>query len=193
METNMDQHGLWLSGIDKSKKFLELNNIPIPFYVNKDLSYESDRKTTGLYSPNDNTVYVDLSATAKPVQSPRMRSWSWPGYKIDRTPQGVVLHETGHHVEYWLLKQRAFDSKQWKSIITGERRPVSGYEPNHHEAFAETMRLFIGNPNLLRHGCPQRYFFCNVMLGLRQSETRDYLTVIANPNYTAAAQRWCRL
>ena len=81
--------------------------------------------------------------------------YSWPGSVSDRTVRGVYLHEVGHVVHGQL-------KNEW-AVLNALRRlggpRVTSYEPNGEEAFAETFRLFAGNPALLREGRPWRYEF----------------------------------
>lgn len=81
------------------------------------------------------------------------RGYSWPGSVSDCTVRGVYLHEIGHIVhasfgnEEQILKElRALGGPK-----------VTGYEPNAMETFAETFRLYAGNPALLMEGRPWRY------------------------------------
>lgn len=63
--------------------------------------------------------------------------------------------------------------------IQGKR--VSGYEPNHLEKLAETMRLFILNPDLLRLASPSRYTFL-LLSGLRPVINKPWDKVLENAN-----------
>lgn len=81
------------------------------------------------------------------------RGYSWPGSVSDRTVRGVYLHEVGHVVSAAMHNER--------SIINGLRAiggpRVTGYEPNAFETWAETFRLYAGNPALLLAGRPWRF------------------------------------
>lgn len=212
---------LFRKGIETCARFLELNAMPTPEY----LTYEEalreenlnhadherrfacrvlDRHTrgpmrlqgtgTGLYTHG--YVFVNLAVTAAPVQIPSFRSWSWPGWKTDRTACGVVAHEVGHHVTEKLNsrttpKERVVLREKWASAARGKR--VSGYEPTLEEAGAETLRLFILNPALLRDALPRRYAFLFRSLGLKPLPdllNRGWRKVLANDNYFDAAERW---
>lgn len=93
-------------------------------------------------------VTINLARCRPPTGVPGY-SWSFPGYKADLTPVGVVTHEFGHHVD---ASRGSPDLSSW-----GDEAPVSGYEPNRDEAFAEAFRLFCTNPDLLRVGRPRRW------------------------------------
>lgn len=89
--------------------------------------------------------------------------WSCPGYKVDRTPYGVIQHELGHHVDFVLTQH--FGTKFSRMTYTGEPH-LTGYKGSggdyntthfYDEWFAEMFRLFVTNPDLLRHLRPETY------------------------------------
>ncbi len=80
------------------------------------------------------------------------RCWSWPGYPVDRTPYGVHCHELGHYLD---CRQGDFES-------VGIRRDsgedsLTGYGPNTAEWYAEMVKLYLTNPDLLRLLRPKTY------------------------------------
>ncbi|MCK4787509.1 MAG: hypothetical protein KAV87_27370, partial [Desulfobacteraceae bacterium] len=139
--------------------------LPIQFCTNK-------HQMTGLYLPTKRTVYVNLKKTASIGYGGP--AWSFPSYKIDKTPFGVVCHEVGHHVD--LLLNCPSRSKKWLELHELEK--VSGYELIPSESFAESMRLFITNPDLLRAGCPGRYKHITDGLGLRPIAMGNWIDVL---------------
>jgi hypothetical protein len=205
---------LYALGVQAATEFLTLNNLPLPLFLTyaETLSASSgtapraaeylrrvvarDNRTvgagTGLYY--DGHVFVNLPRCALPVHKPAVRSWSWPGWKTDRTPVGVVAHETGHHVE-WALRRagRPQYGTAWRTLLADtKRQTVSGYEPVPSEAWAETLRLFILNPDLLRRALEARYAFVTG-LGLRPVPRllrKGWRAVLANPAYYPAGERW---
>lgn len=82
------------------------------------------------------------------------RQWSYPGYTVDRTPFGVLAHELGHHVDLQHGPAGGIKSHAWKPI---DPEPLTGYCPNDNEWFAELFRLFVTNPDLLKHVRPKIY------------------------------------
>lgn len=211
---------LYMHGVRQCVRFCELNEIPLPVFITYEdalHSYERIAKKesgsalqflyrvlqskpnrigadTGLYK--DGHIFVNLPVTAAPVQVPGNRRYSWPGYKVDRTAAGVVAHECGHHVWarlYTSLKQIKFGVviNQWVQLIQHSgKKKVSGYEPTPPEAFAETMRLFILNPDLLHRAIPARYYWLIEELNLAPVEKRHYTAVMDNPAYSDLAERW---
>jgi hypothetical protein len=82
------------------------------------------------------------------------RSWSYPGYVVDRTPFGVLAHELGHHVDRAHGPRGGERSHVWRPL---DPSPLTGYCPNDNEWFAELFRLFVTNPDLLRLVRPRIY------------------------------------
>lgn len=80
--------------------------------------------------------------------NPGDRKWSYPGYKVDREPIGVVAHEVGHYVDSIYKLYKNFPKHMEK---------ITSYEPNIYEAVAESMKLFITNPHLLKIIAPTRF------------------------------------
>lgn len=85
--------------------------------------------------------------------------WSYPGYIADRTPYGVLAHEIGHHCD----RERSVGKGPYFGEFSIQTRKASGekrltsYCPNDAEWFAEMMRLFITNSDLLRLLRPKTY------------------------------------
>lgn len=201
---------LYQYGVAKSKVFLDKNNLPHPIFMTYEYALSIPegnnpalkmlRKVfegpsigtgTGLYCYGH--VFVNLDRAAHPVQVPRYQTWSWPGWKTDRTPVGVVAHETGHYVEH-ILQQKGIltqeHGKKWRDLVATFIKPATSYEPVASEAWAETMRLFILNPDLLRRAIDVRYNFIIDEAKLKPSEDRDYKDVLENVLYFKPAERW---
>lgn len=213
---------LYMRGIQTAVQFCELNEIPVPVFMTYTEALDAAGVNvrahrlwpfkflqrvvsgqpnlvgagTGLYK--DNHIFVNLPVTALPVQVPGNRRYSWPGWKTDRTACGVVAHEMGHHLENHIA---CGDSKtikrfgeQWRQLIQNSgKKPVSGYEPVPSEAFAETLRLFILNPDLLMRAIPMRYQWLIEELNLAPLPKllkQGWCKVLNNPAYDALAERW---
>lgn len=211
----MTKAKLYFIGVEASIEFLDFNGMAHPIFMTYASALEGPKRRgmytdndapkavrflrrvaagpvlgtgTGLYS--DGHVFVNVPHTAMPVQNPAYRSWSWPGWKTDRTAIGVVAHEVGHYVEHKL--QLEAHGPAWCAIIAKYKKQVSGYEPVPSEAWAESMRLFILNPDLLRKALPQRYeFICSIGLkALPRLLKKGYAKVLNNPAYLPAAERF---
>lgn len=101
-----------------------------------------------------NIITIELKACARIGLGGR--EWSFPHYRIDRTPYGVIAHELGHHVDLSSLTND--QRKEFEEAIIGSNK-ITNYEPNIRESFAETFRLYFTNPNLLEVWSPSRYKF----------------------------------
>ena len=167
---------------------------------------------TGLYY--DGYAWVNVANTAAPVQDPWVRFYeegseefgetrrqmgrqqSWPGWKTDRTAVGVVTHEVGHYVtdklnQRFTSDERAELRRLWQQAVKGKR--VSGYELTLDEAGAETMRLFITNPALLKAALPKRFNFLTVDLSLDPVPAlfrKGWKKTLGNEAYVEAAKKW---
>lgn len=209
----MNRWECFQAGKEAVTEFLDHNNLFVPpileygevkgrvnalvqkFFDRATADAELVGRRTGLYGYGH--IFVNVPVTALPVARPSMRSWSWPGYKVDRTAVGVVAHEAGHYVEHKLQELGRLDPKthgeRWRQLIELTKKTVSGYEPVPSEAWAESMRLFILNPALLKEGSPARYGFIYEVVGLRPLPRllrKGWRRVLANENYFAAAERW---
>jgi hypothetical protein len=207
----MTKQDLYLIGVGAAIEFLQFNKLPLPVFMTYEEALNGKRVShaiellhrvhngpiqgtrTGLYSKG--YVFVNVPVTAAPVQNPSMRNWSWPGWKIDRTAVGVVAHEVGHHVGELLADKLTTlelckSRTEWLQCIKGKK--VSGYEPVPEEAAAESMRLFILNPDLLRKAIPRRYYFlCELGLKpLPRLLKKGYAKVLNNAAYLPAAERF---
>ena len=128
--------------------FVIANNVIMPEIV---FTEKSEPKSVycGLYYPSKKLIIIDMKKCRPPTKTPGY-AWSYPGYKADKTPYGVLLHEFGHHI-YHTHKLSAV------LCVLSKKEKVSSYEPTFDERAAETFKLFLGNPDLLRVLCPQRY------------------------------------
>ena len=212
MSTPQEKQQLYDDGVVLSKTFLLKNGFSTPeFHTYQQVfqTFPKEHRTyrilqrlesgpaqgyaTGYYS--NKHVFVNLDKAAHVAINPGHMRWSFPGYKTDRTPIGVVAHETGHFVDDnpWGDSGSRFAlsvTPQWQRVASKSKK-ITSYEPIPAESFAETMRLFILNPDLLAQGSPERYNFLTKVGGLQPSETRDFKQVLCNhPAYIAAAEKW---
>lgn len=198
---------IYTYGIDVVKRFLDVNAIQHPLFFRYSEADKMPARArrflekvqdgplvgtrTGLYCYD--CIFVNVPVTALPVQNPGNQRWSYPCWKTDRTAIGVLAHECGHYVEDYLqhVKKTLLPSihgHNWR-VLVSKGKKVTSYEPVPSEAWAETMRVFILNPDLLRLGIPKRYKFL-IDAGLKPSETRPWNEVLNHPAYIAAGERW---
>ncbi len=154
---SLSQLQLYEKGVELATKFLLANAVSLPKFRQGPLvTFRAPSGSYGCgahYQRNEGLIWVNADACARPAKgNPRQRSF--PGYTSDRTPIGVVTHEAGHHVDWRTSTSKVSD---WQKLC--KREKVSSYEPYPHEAFAETMRLYILNPALLKSIAPNRYAF----------------------------------
>lgn len=171
------QEALKQEGLNILKQFCELNNMPMPkiHFVNK-----SKYGGCGWYE--NKVCYIVPSACATPAVNPGFK-WSYPHYLVDRTLLGVICHEFGHYVHECL--------KYPKIGRLGLK--ITGYEPNMDERFAETMKVFLTNPDLLKHYNPKRYDYLTKRLKLKPVYTADWKTQLniygpVNQKYITACE-----
>ena len=143
--------------------FCELNGIPKP----KVKIYHSRNDECGYYQYHSKVIHIDPDACAREVKNPAMRCWSHPHYFTDRTVYGVLHHEFGHYLHEYLKFPKLPKGKQ-----------ITSYEPNKDERFAESIKLFISNPMLLKEYNPERYAAL-IALGLKPLHQKPWQQVMA--------------
>lgn len=116
---------------------------PLVWYLKPGDRLEWNRK--GLYFCGH--CFVNVEQTRTPSAT-----GDWPGYLVDDTAVGVLAHEVGHYVWHWLQLKTG----PWRECLRGGKR-TGKFEYDPEEAWAETIRLFILNPVLLRAGFPRRW------------------------------------
>ena len=162
-------------------QFCQFNNIPFPkIIIENRLPYH------GMYDGSTQNIYVNVKTAKTPVKTPGF-AWSYTGYKADLTPAGILAHEFGHYVDHYLK----YISKKMKLV---KESAVSSYEPNQSERFAESMKLFILNPDLLKTGRPQRYQFLTQKCNLKPVIVDEWNIVLGNAHekLITAAKNWIK-
>lgn len=180
----LDRATLYNLGVTLANATLTLSGIDTPTYrtyVSDDVKFRDGWGHFGYYRFNVVNVNVTKS---RPVTKTPGFSWTFPGWKADLTALGVVAHEVGHYVHDQF---RAIDTRHWRS-----EAPVTSYEPNHYESFAEAVKLFMTNPDLLRVGRPLRYAtLTSILEPPHLVPWRDVLTLRgAHEKFISAAGNW---
>jgi len=133
------------------ERFLTVNNIPLVPVFERETSYR------GYYMPGHKPyIAINLDNTVTPRYNPTPRNQSFPNHKTDTTPTGVLAHEYGHAVDWYLRTKGVHLAHKFKGIAQVEPQ-VTSYDTTPIERVAEAMRLFILNPDLLRLGRPLSY------------------------------------
>jgi len=112
----------------------------------------------GRYEPGPNilTMFIPEQLNEKWTDDYRMKP-------DDDSPYTLVLHEYGHWI-HWKWAKHA-------EIPMGENRLSAHDEPDDpDERFAETMRVFMDNPNTLKIQNPSRYEWCIANIKLPERE-----------------------
>ena len=180
---NGTKEELWLQANSLVSEFLKLNStIRVPKII-------VDNSLPGYGVANHKTIKVNLKKCRPATQNPGF-AWSYPGYKADLTPVGVLCHEVGH-VSHFSID---LDYQNYVTKIVRVEKPVSSYEPNFMEVIAESMKLFISNPNMLKVGRPKRYKMLTEFMGLQPVHDNAWREVLsaAHPKFIIAAEKWCK-
>lgn len=87
------------------------------------------------------------------------RGYSDYRWRVNRTLQGVMIHELGHHLERQLYQKTDVTLEEVKSLFPEETDITNYSDKNYAENFAESWRVFVTNPLLLNAINPQKYNF----------------------------------
>lgn len=158
------------------KQFCDNNGFDVPKI--KIIDIKNKERACGLYNYKSKTITVFVKSCANVATNPGF-AWSYPHYFVDRTVFGVLLHEFGHCIHQQL---------KWPKIPGGKR--ITSYEPNMEERFAETMKVFLSNPDLLKNYNEKRYNRL-IELGLKPVIDKPWQEVLkdANPKYIEACHK----
>ena len=143
----MGKSELLALGILNMERFCAANALEVPT-VNVRTRADWMVGACAYYRP----VYIEICPDACAHIGTAGRSWSYPGYSVDRTPYGVIAHELGHHADRSKSARRGayFGDYSIKLRAATGETPLTSYCPNDAEWFAEMFRLFVTNPDLLR-------------------------------------------
>lgn len=177
---------LFRLGVTLASCTLTLGGIPSPCFRtfgSDDYDFRDSWGYFGFY--RSGVVNVNL-AKSRPVTRTPGFSWTFPGWKADLTALGIVAHEVGHYVH---SRVPALDLRSWR----GEAN-VTSYEPNFSESFAEAVKLFLTNPDLLRVGRPVRYAtLTSILTPPHHVPWREVLEARgAHDKFLSAAGNWLR-
>lgn len=175
----MNKKELTQIGISYVTKFCEINGIEMPTIDVVENDYWG---SCGYYVPESKTITIVEKACARETNKPGF-SWSHRHYFVDREPCGVLCHEFGHYLHDILTKNK---------LVLPKENSITSYEPNHYERFAETIKLFITNPDLLKQYNPKRYQIITKKLGLKPIFTETWEELMEkegmNPKFIQATK-----
>lgn len=141
-----EKRELFERGCKHIKDWCNLNGVECPKVNLRD--GRPDFGACAYYRDGEIEIWVNACAGVGRVG----RQWSYPGYCVDRTPYGVLAHELGHHVDRQHGPAGGVLSHLWRPL---DAAGLTSYCPNDNEWFAELFRLFVTNPDLLRHARPK--------------------------------------
>lgn len=158
------------------KNFCSVNKIKTPkTYVKNELNHYGEYLVDG-----SNRLFLNVKMCKK---SNKINRNDWI---VDKTVKGVLIHEFGHYIHLKYKKREL--SSSFKRL---KEPTVHFYETDIDEDIAESIRLFILNPTLLKLGRPKRYSilkrnfnqikydFCNLsLIGLKTKHkkfTNDWI------------------
>ena len=199
-------------GRDISFAWLALNGLPVPdrIYFDRESANAArrveDPRSKHLLRPEWLGVYQRTwpggwNAIAVDVQGCHMEArqrpsgdkpfWNAPGSFMDFTPLGVFCHEVGHHVDF-TLHPKAYSRQNGFEEVADDEEEISSVEHNVLESFAEAIRLFITNPDLLQQGRPDRYEYLTRGMGLKALHLTGWRTVLRNAGkrVRSSAEAW---
>lgn len=170
---HMELHVLFAAGLQMAIDIVAANRAHFP--GNPYVERRPLQRNCGLYESRHDRITVDLPKCAHVGW--HGRSWSYPGYPVNRTPHGVVIHELGHA---WHLKHPLGGVdilRMWKGFTMGEQSPTSYGASCTGEDIAESFRVYVTNPELTRILWPERFAIFD-KLGLRPVETRAWEEIL---------------
>lgn len=165
-------------GIALCKAFCKANGLP-PISVNvidQPWAALKAKRFYGEYDPNVGSVRIFLKTCAVPSSSGY--AWSWPGYKADLTPIGVIAHEVGHHWHY-TRKEGVRDVMRDFRRAVGDSALTSYGATSIGESIAESFKVLITNPTLLKLMRPSHYAWFTIARSLKPVVTVDWSTILA--------------
>ena len=187
------KHLLYLVGKELVNHWLDHNDIPRPII----LMYDEYRLASPLVwdrKPGDRLEWERKGLyfcghCFVNVEQTKLCGADWPAHPVDDTATGVTAHEVGHYVWHWLQLR----TEPWKKTLSGKRR-TGKFESDPEEAWAETIRLFILNPALVKAGLPKRWAFItgpDVRLRpLPQLMKRGWRAVLGSRQRAEEVERW---
>jgi hypothetical protein len=198
---NYDLEQTFKDSVTLIKEFCNVNDIPYPKLDLRD----NNIGTFGTFNHKTNLITLYPRNAKTPVKVPGYK-WSYTGYKADCTLPGVFAHEFGHYLDSYLATKMFNQKSAYTSLdktmqfILDYEKPVSGYidrftnkRAKMSEAFAEVMKLFILNPDLLKQGRPKSYEMI-ISLGIVPVVTEEWTEILKNahPKLISAANSWIK-
>ena len=187
-----DKYELFLQAVELVKEFLSINSLQEPNKIEFEARTPFMKRNYGVYYYKTMNLFVNVERSSRPVIEP-IRRWSYTGYKADLTSAGILAHECGHHVHNLLIRSGTEKDVFILAKYAKENEAgVSSYEPDPSELIAESMKLFILNPDLLKQGRKIRWRMLTEYIGLKPAHDLKWREVLKNahPKLIRAAENW---
>jgi hypothetical protein len=166
----------WEATMKSASTFMSLNAIDPPLYINRCDGYAASNQsgvTIATYDRATRGIDVYCDCARPPSIDPKL---TWPGWIEDFTVLGALCHELAHHVQN-LRGWKRVGRIMYNSYM--QESPVSKYaKQSRSEDFAECLRLFITNPDLLRVICPMRHELFTETLKYQPTEKRTWREIL---------------
>jgi len=144
------------------KKFLQKNKIQLELSI----AYDFNADFAGLFMPNEHKdkhfarIYINPNKckSFQESQTEEFEEPFAPGYCVDLTMFGIILHEFSHVLQFKVYREILDD---FAEAFPTERFNLSNYCNNEiHDELAEVMEFYISNPYLLRLVSKPHFDFC---------------------------------
>ena len=159
-----DKQHLFRRGETLVNTFCEFNSLPPPRIEEANL-----RSTPG--TQKGRQIKIDLGKCTGALFTQNTNRWSFPGHIMDSTPYGEVCRQFG----YYLLHR--FKRKDPLFRMRGATK-ILGYERTEELAFAEAVRLYLTNSDLLHLVSDKRYWALRAGLRLKPIVDDPWNTVL---------------
>jgi hypothetical protein len=177
-------------GRDISFAWLTLNHVKLPDRIYFDRVSAGDLLEPDWYGAQEidtsgfSRIAVAVSECPRGMKAKEGTVIHSPGSFEDYTPLGILCHEIGHYYDQSRNKWDYSVSNGFKRVI-GDEAEISNSEYNDRESFAEAIRLFITNPNLLEIGRPARWEYLRSNLKLKPLHNTNWKTVLSKAHKRA--------
>lgn len=176
---------LWNEACKHIKIFCKVNNMVAPKII---LSDNNPRRAEGVYRCGTSEIKV-FPGACKPTKIIQRGYLNNPYWVEDDSIFGAAVHEFAHYVHFIYLNHKA--------VPAFAKKAVSLYgNTSRDEDFAEMVRVFIANPDLLKSIDIDRYNFLTQVCGLKPIKSVSWEKIfnmkkVPVAYYKAATEKSC--
>lgn len=166
------------------REFFICNNLSVPEIVEK--QHYLKPNATGYYDNYRQIVHINLNKCKKP-ESEYSQNYTFPGWRYDSTPLGVLAKQCGYHLDN-ILENPSLD-KTWCNIFESS---IFKKDESYLNDFSECVRLFITNPGLLKRGRPQKWQYFTKYLKIKPVFDLNWDEILLYCDYESkeSIRRW---